>query len=175
MPKAQKWDFFPELYCIFINRGKCPMVEKIPFPPPSPQKKELKMPGWQYWVQRNHFSRFSLLVLVLTLLFSVFAGVQNGRDKGQEGEIVMSAKKMRETWSLKENRTTKKKDCDDQDITKTIFLTRSDNFNSHKVIFIWPPSVSGPGKWTMKRVYLYFFLIEVLVEDVCVRSTYTII
>ncbi len=44
MPDTQKWGIFSKFYCIFINKGKCPMVEKMPFFP----KKALKMPGWQH-------------------------------------------------------------------------------------------------------------------------------
>ncbi len=43
MPDTQEWGIFSELYCIFINKGKCRLVEEIPFCP----KKALKMPGWQ--------------------------------------------------------------------------------------------------------------------------------
>ncbi len=44
MPNAQKWGIFSMFYCIFINKEKCPMSQKMPnFP-----KKALKMPGWQH-------------------------------------------------------------------------------------------------------------------------------
>ncbi len=45
MPEPRKWGIFFEFYCIFINEGKCPIVEKMPFFP----RKVLKMPGWQHW------------------------------------------------------------------------------------------------------------------------------
>ena len=45
MPDAQKWGIFFMFYCIFINKGKCPMSQKMPIFP----KKALKMPGWQHW------------------------------------------------------------------------------------------------------------------------------
>ncbi len=41
---TQKWGFFHVLLH-FINKRKCPMVEKVSFFP----KKALKMPGWQHW------------------------------------------------------------------------------------------------------------------------------
>ncbi len=44
MPDAQKWGIFSKFYCIFINKGKCPMSHKMPIFP----KKALKMPGWQH-------------------------------------------------------------------------------------------------------------------------------
>ncbi len=57
MPDTQKWGIFSMFYCIFINKGKCPMSQKMPIF----SKKALKMPGWQHCCpRRRHASAIAL-------------------------------------------------------------------------------------------------------------------
>ena len=52
-------------YCIFINKGKCPMSQKMPIFP----KKALKMPGWQHCSLGRGRGRLSLSLFLSPATF----------------------------------------------------------------------------------------------------------
>ncbi len=61
-------------YCIFINKGKCPMSQKMPFFP----KKALKMPGWQHWLELVNSDLFCFSSLPFALPFGGIPARGNG-------------------------------------------------------------------------------------------------